>query len=70
MSNIDKRKRLVRTAVGAATAVAAPAVYKVPFYLNNGQDSALWFPGFPTGTTWNVTITCEHGGLNNSQVIY
>ena len=44
--------------------------YKDPFHLNNGQESALWFPGIRTGTTWNVTITCEHGGLNNSQVIY
>ena len=44
--------------------------YKVPFHLVNGQESTLWFPGIPTGTTWNVTITCELGGLNNSQVLY
>jgi hypothetical protein len=43
---------------------------QVPFHLVNGQESTLWSPGIPTSTTWNVTTTCEHGGLNNSPVLY
>jgi hypothetical protein len=58
------------TAVPVGGGIKPLPAYKVPFHLNNGQESTLWFPGIPTGTTWNVTITCEHGGLNNSQVLY
>jgi hypothetical protein len=58
------------TAVPVGGGLKPLPAYKVPFYLNNGQESTLWFPGIPTATTWNVTITCEHGGLNNSQVLY
>lgn len=52
------------TAVPVGGGIKPLPALKVPFHLNNGQES------IPTGTTWNVTITCEHGGLNNSQVIY
>jgi hypothetical protein len=58
------------TAVPVGGGLKPLPAYKVPFHLDNGQESTLWFPGIPTGTTWNVTITCEHGGLNNSQVLY
>jgi hypothetical protein len=58
------------TAVPVGGGLKPLPAYKVPFHLNNGQESTMWFPGIPTGTTRNVTITCEHGGLNNSQVLY
>ncbi|WKG03337.1 hypothetical protein [Mycolicibacterium sp. HK-90] len=48
----------------------APA-YNVPFYLLPFNAADLWFPGVKTGTTWNVTVTCEHGTDSPvQQVVY
>ena len=34
----------------------------VPFYLPENGDARLWFPSYPTGSTWDISITCPGGG--------
>ena len=44
----------------------APAL-GIPFYLQPPRDGALWavsrlwFPSYPTGSTWNTTVSCPNG---------
>mgnify|MGYP003610003109 CR=1 FL=1 len=47
----------------------APAL-GVPFYLpSEGWHSArLWFPSFPTGSTWNTTVSCPNGVASTQTV--
>jgi hypothetical protein len=47
-------------------------VYNVPFELTKGGLHHLWFPGFQTGTMWDVFVTCENGKNNPSakKVLY
>lgn len=40
-------------------------VYGVPFEMTPGTSQTLWFPGTPTGTDWNVAVTCTEGVDNN-----
>lgn len=58
------------TAVPIGGGVKPLPAYKVPFYLHQFQESTLWFPGIPTGTTWDVSVACQNGGLDNSLIIY
>ena len=42
-----------------------PAI-DVPFYLGSvgGMNSALlWFPSYPTGSTWDTTVSCPNGAM-------
>ena len=42
-----------------------PAI-DVPFYLGSvgGVNSALlWFPSYPTGSTWDTTVSCPNGAM-------
>ena len=42
-----------------------PAI-DVPFYLApaGGVNSALlWFPSYPTGSTWDTTVSCPNGAM-------
>lgn len=38
----------------------APAL-GVPFFLPAGAPARLWFPAWPTGSTWNTTVSCPNG---------
>lgn len=40
-----------------------PAI-NVPFYLGSAGDvneATLWFPSYPTGATWDITVSCPNG---------
>lgn len=42
-----------------------PAV-NVPFYLGpvgNMNSAVLWFPSYPTGSTWDTTVSCPNGAI-------
>lgn len=42
----------------------------VPFYLPAaGVPSRLWFPSYPTGSTWNISISCPNG-VAATQVVW
>lgn len=47
----------------------APAL-GVPFYISpEGPHVArLWFPSYPTGSVWNVTVTCPNGVASTETV--
>lgn len=30
----------------------------------------LWFPGVKLNTTWDVTVSCDHGGSFKSKTVY
>lgn len=46
----------------------APAL-GVPFYLPPQHTVArLWFPSYPTGSTWNITISCPNGVASTQTV--
>jgi hypothetical protein len=45
-----------------------PAI-DVPFYISPDNGSArLWFPSYPTGSTWNVTVSCPNGVVSTEAV--
>lgn len=47
----------------------APAL-GVPFYIAPDNPSArIWFPSYPTGSTWNVTVSCPNG-VASTQAIW
>lgn len=51
-----------------------PAI-DVPFYLpENGpgmpSTSHLWFPSYPTGSTWNVSVACPNAAPQFSRVVW
>ncbi len=45
----------------------------VPFYLMPAgalpPRARLWFPSYPTGSTWNITVTCPNG-VASTQVVW
>ena len=43
----------------------APA-FNVPFYLEN--QARLWFPSYPTGSTWDISVTCPGPGGGESRI--
>lgn len=42
----------------------------VPFYIapDAPHIARLWFPSYPTGSTWNVTVTCPNGVASTQTV--
>ena len=46
-------------------------VSALPFYLQEGKTSQMWFPGIKTGITWDVVVSCPNGSDGISQkVVY
>jgi hypothetical protein len=50
-----------------------PAI-NVPFYMapdnaGNGK-SRLWFPSYPTGATWDITVNCPGSAPQFTQVVW
>ena len=43
-----------------------PAI-DVPFYLapkpGRANTALLWFPSYPTGSTWDTTVSCPNGAM-------
>lgn len=46
-----------------------PAI-NVPFYLQKGGGARLWFPSFPTGSTWDIKVDCPNTGPQFTQVVW
>ncbi|MFN8088570.1 MAG: hypothetical protein U0R81_06275 [Mycobacterium sp.] len=42
----------------------------VPFYIapEGPHFARLWFPSYPTGSNWNVTVTCPNGVASTQTV--
>ena len=60
--------------VGNPIGKPLPAI-DVPFYLPEnppgaGTQSRLWFPSFPTGSTWNITVSCPNSPPQFSQLVW
>ena len=60
---------------GTCTYTAVPQTLGFPvtrvFKLEAAGKADLWFDGIPTGTTWNVTVDCDHGtDTGSQQVVY
>lgn len=49
-----------------------PAI-NVPFFLGPlagqpGNQARLWFPSYPTGSTWDISVTCPGPGGGESRI--
>ena len=60
--------------VGNPIGKPLPAI-NVPFYLpENGPGaqahSRLWFPSYPTGSTWNISVECPNAAPQFSQLVW
>ena len=60
--------------VGNPIGKPLPAI-NVPFYLpENGpgamSSSRLWFPSYPTRSTWNITVECPNAAPQISQLVW
>ncbi len=60
--------------VGNPIGKPLPAI-NVPFYLPEngpGQSShaRLWFPSYPTGSTWNISVECPNAAPQVSQLVW
>lgn len=60
--------------VGNPIGKPLPAI-DVPFYLpENGPGapatSHLWFPSYPTGSTWNISVQCPNAAPQVSQLVW
>lgn len=42
----------------------------VPFYLPEGGGARLWFPSYPTGSTWDVTVNCPNTGPQFTTLVW
>ena len=42
----------------------------VPFFLPERGSARLWFPSYPTGSTWDVTVNCPNTGPQFTQVVW
>lgn len=59
--------------VGNPVGKPLPAI-NVPFYLPEtppgaAASSRLWFPSYPTGSTWNISVECPNGS-QTSQLVW
>jgi len=59
--------------VGNPVGKPLPAI-NVPFYLPKNPPGAvtssrLWFPSYPTGSTWNISVDCPNGS-QTSQLVW
>ncbi|MGD9618577.1 MAG: hypothetical protein AB7G47_12275 [Mycolicibacterium sp.] len=57
------------TARGNPIGKPLPAI-NVPFYLQPGGAARLWFPSYPTGSTWDVRVNCPNTGPQFTQVVW
>jgi hypothetical protein len=49
------------TVQGNPIGTPLPAI-NVPFYISpDNRTARLWFPSYPTGSTWNVIVSCPNG---------
>ncbi|MCW1957484.1 MAG: hypothetical protein KIH64_002850 [Mycobacterium sp.] len=58
--------------VGNPIGKPLPAI-DVPFYLPEGASPAtsrLWFPTYPTGATWNISVACPNSAPQFSQIVW
>jgi hypothetical protein len=60
--------------VGNPIGKPLPAI-NIPFYLpENGPgapaQSRLWFPSYPTGSTWNISVECPNAAPQVSQLVW
>jgi len=46
-----------------------PAI-NVPFYLEAGRWSRLWFPSYTPGSTWDISVNCPNTGPQFTQVVW
>ncbi len=44
-----------------------PAI-NVPFYLPESGDARLWFPSYPTGSTWDISVACPGPGGGEARI--
>ncbi|MGD9618579.1 MAG: hypothetical protein AB7G47_12285 [Mycolicibacterium sp.] len=44
-----------------------PAI-NVPFFLPENGPARLWFPSFPTNSTWNIAVTCPGPGGGEARI--
>ncbi|MGV1006620.1 MAG: hypothetical protein ACOYEV_18060 [Candidatus Nanopelagicales bacterium] len=60
--------------VGNPIGKPLPAI-NVPFYLPESgpgvpSASRLWFPSYPTGSTWNISVECPNAAPQVSQLVW
>ena len=60
--------------VGNPIGKPLPAI-NIPFYLPEngpgaGAQSRLWFPSYPTGSTWNISVECPNSPPQTSQLVW
>lgn len=60
--------------VGNPLGKPLPAI-NVPFYLPEnppglGSQSRLWFPSYPTGSTWNISVECPNAPPQSTQLVW
>ena len=46
-----------------------PAI-NVPFYLRANDRARLWFPSYPTGSTWDIRVNCPDTGTQITTVVW
>jgi hypothetical protein len=46
-----------------------PAI-NVPIYVQARVPSRLWFPSFPTGSTWDIKVNCPNAGPQFTTVVW
>ena len=46
-----------------------PAI-NVPFYLQENGFARLWFPSYPTGATWDITVNCPNTGPQFTTLVW
>lgn len=44
-----------------------PAI-NVPFYMPEVGEARLWFPSYPTNSTWDISVACPGPGGGGSQI--
>lgn len=42
----------------------------VPFFLETGGQARLWFPSYPTGSTWDITVNCPGTGPQTTTLVW
>jgi len=60
--------------VGNPIGKPLPAV-NIPFYLPENRPGApsmsrMWFPSYPTGSTWNVSVECPNAAPQVSTLVW
>lgn len=60
--------------VGNPIGKPLPAI-DVPFYLPENRpggqaQSRLWFPSYPTGSTWNISVSCPNAAPQFTQLVW